>query len=702
MKGAYRPDVDGLRAIAVTSVVAYHAGIPGVRGGFIGVDIFFVISGFLITRLLMVEQMTDGRIDLLGFYARRARRLLPAFLLVTMACLLLGACLLLPVSDELASLAHSARYASIFLSNVFFSWSLVGGYFDPGVDQFPLLHTWSLAVEEQFYLIWPALLIALAATAKRAKLSFVVLSLAAILFVSFASFAYCLLGTYGTGGQPVRAFYLLWARAWELSLGALAAIAALRIEWRSRVAGNILCFLGIAGLIAAIAFLNEDLPFPGWVALLPTLSACALIIGGHIWEDNPVAKMLSSAPMVAIGLMSYSWYLWHWPLLAIARTVTLGSVDTVRDAAICLLALGLAWLTYRYVENPLRYGKVPALMPSGSALGAAVCSVAGLALISIAIERWDARRQLDPDSRYAGLLHAARDVNPLVDRCLVGQGVPLHPADTCTLPGSDANAPTIVVWGDSHADHYVPAIAYAAQSQSKLATWRTLERTHPLCAPLMDVMQTKGGRPAIKCQRFNEAVLAEVMAWPRRELAAVVLSARWLLFRDEKPFPLKDHNLRIGISLGTDIKTMNRVAPAEGLVRGLSASLERLNELGVPVVILAPVPEQKFDPISCMARADMAFCSVSRGVTDALRADTMRVLREVAAKYENVSVVDPVEQLCDSSHCPVERRGVLIYRDDDHLSASGAKTLAPWIAAEFYRTGIPGGIAHANVGGRYK
>ena len=322
----YRPDIDGLRAIAILTVVGSHVGLPWWSGGYVGVDVFFVISGFLITSLLVTEAVQYRRIHLWAFYARRVRRLLPAFLTVLLGTLLLGAIYLVSLDGEQQGLAKSAIAAVLLNANHYF-WHATGGYFDRPAELQPLLHIWSLSVEEQYYLIWPVALIGLLYWQPRFDYRRKVA--AALFFVAFVSF---LFSVWCLSRTQSAAFYLMPARAWELAIGAIAALIPLQAQSsRSAIVGIALGYGGLAAIAFAVTMYNQTTPFAGGAALLPVLGAVAIIAGNGLAPNGLPTRLLSSKAMVGIGLVSYSWYLWHWPLLAITRTVRPGAPDLPRD-----------------------------------------------------------------------------------------------------------------------------------------------------------------------------------------------------------------------------------------------------------------------------------------------------------------------------------------------------------------------------------
>ncbi len=339
----YRPDIDGLRALSIVAVVIYHAFPTLLPGGFVGVDIFFVISGYLITGIIL-QGLQAQRFSLIGFYRRRIQRIIPAVLLVLVFCLVTGWWILLPY--EYAMLGKQTGAAAVFAPNILF-WS-EAGYFDTDSRLKPLLHLWSLGVEEQFYLAWPLLLLLL--TRAKDHLAYLIVALL------LASFAASVLVT----ADPAAHFFLPHFRAWELLTGAL--LACRPFSTAPRRAGATLVASGLAMLAAAAWLISSRSDFPGWWALLPTAGAALAIYAG---PDNSVSRILGSRVLVFIGKISFPLYLWHWPLLTFARLMEPAEPQPlIRLTAVAVSAV-LAWLSFRLVETPLRYhpGRtVPALL----------------------------------------------------------------------------------------------------------------------------------------------------------------------------------------------------------------------------------------------------------------------------------------------------------------------------------------------------
>jgi peptidoglycan/LPS O-acetylase OafA/YrhL len=491
----YRADVDGLRAIAVLAVIAFHLGSYRFHGGFVGVDVFFVISGFLICSLIFSD-LEAGKFSLARFYERRIRRILPALLVVLAVTTIAAAFILMPPRFE--DYAESLAAAALSFSNFFF-WQ-TAGYFDAPAETKPLLHTWSLAVEEQFYLVFPLLLAAL----HRFRKPIVIAVLAVIALVSLT------VSAYGAFADPTGTFYLPFRRAWELLLGALIALGAapvLRGVW-----AHVVGLAGVALIGASVFLFDQQTPFPGLAALAPCLGAAFVIAAGRAGEGI-VAKALAFPPIVLIGLMSYSLYLWHWPIIVLFREETLQvSLTHIQQAEILALCFGLALLSWLFVERPLRHVRASQRVVFGAAgAGTAVIVAAAVAIIVT-----DGLPQRVPEN-------VARLASFSVD-----EGYERYRTGVCFLDSHHSDAPfdaaqclrrnrgerSIMLLGDSHAAHF----------------WSTLARQ----MPDVDILQAtaSGCRPTVgheqgaaRCRQLMDFVYGDYLAHNPVDL--VVISAAW-------------------------------------------------------------------------------------------------------------------------------------------------------------------------------
>lgn len=479
---AYRPDIDGLRAVAVISVVAFHAFPHSLRGGFIGVDVFFVLSGFLITSIIIAD-LANGSFRLRTFYARRVKRIFPALIVVLLTVLLLGCTF--RYTDEYKELGKQVVASAGFAANLLF-WQ-EANYFDLAAETKPLLHLWSLGIEEQYYILWPMLLWLCWRTNKRALPYLVGL----LLIGSF------LLNIKAMGTSPAEAFYSPLTRAWELFAGGLLAIASSSYtklpfavpdaRLQARVA-NLLAISGSGLLAASLILISRSTPFPGWAALLPVAATCMLVgAGPRSWIARHV---LSHPVLVGIGLISYPLYLWHWPLLVLTRGWIGEAGSAPVRSGVVALSVGLAWITYRYLEYPIRFGQSP--MRSVPRLGGALAALAGLGVLAMTYG-WT----LQPGdmNSYAAYFDAFRTgVSPAREELVeINQNQCNFYDFESTLPTRVPRAAinpdcytshsprTVLLWGDSHAAHLFSGLRKTLPSDtSLLLVYASGCRPHPI------------------------------------------------------------------------------------------------------------------------------------------------------------------------------------------------------------------------------
>jgi len=490
----YRPDIDGLRAIAVLLVVAYHIGIRGVSGGFIGVDIFFVISGFLISGILLREQAT-GTFSILRFYERRVRRILPALIAVLIFTFIAGYFALLP--NEMKELGQSILAATFSAANIYF-WRNSGYFQAPALSK-PLLHTWSLAVEEQFYVVFPILLLLLHRFALR-RIKLVILLLAVGSFMASAVEVY---------GRPGSTFYLLPTRAWELLLGTILALDIVPCP-RSKLSRNATALTGLALILIAAFVFTSQTSFPGSAALLPCLGA-ALVIASGVTGTSAVGRLLSTPPFVFIGLISYSLYLWHWPLLLINKFEYFHQIH-LSDPWLFLAMLVAATLSWRFIEQPFRSGALK--LPRKQLFAAAGVSVA----ITSALSAWAILSGGIPGRFSPDLLALAHyseggwTESQWTGQCFAYAAFPSI-APQCLEPASER--PHFLLFGDSHAAHlsYGLTTAFPEIEFSQAAASN--------CKPLL----TSRNSPDAFCRQIVSAVFDRFL--PSHPVQGVILSALW-------------------------------------------------------------------------------------------------------------------------------------------------------------------------------
>ncbi len=636
----YRPDIDGLRAIAVLSVVAYHAFPHVARGGFTGVDVFFVISGYLISGLIL-EDLHRGRFSFRRFYARRFRRIFPALIVVLAACLVYGAVALAP--DEFRELGKQAAAGAGFSSNLL-QWSQAG-YFDEKATAKPLLHLWSLGVEEQFYFAWPIILFLAYGRARR----FTIVC-ASLLLLSFA------MNLWLTHSSPSAAFYLPLPRFWELLCGSLLAYAARSGGTRSagndgesRVsaigAGDWRAVLGLAMIVGGFFLIDAERAFPGWWALLPAVGTTLLISAPQARLNR---KLLSWAPLVFVGLISYPLYLWHWVLLTFARMANFGEepARNVRIAAIAISAV-LAWLTYRWVEKPIRFSGHRDAIPRGLIASMAVCALAGGVIYmtdgfafrypaqirSLAAFHYDQERDFYETSYRGGecMLSAQETFADWSPRC---------------VDAADGAAPLVALWGDSHAASLYPGL----QAEQKQRVFRIAQFTASACPPVLGLKSERRRY----CEAFNDAVLGQLRAL---KPDVVILEAHWALYTGNNGWPELD-------------------------AAALHRTIEALQQVGLRhIIVMGSLPTWK------IYQPRVAFEIWRRGgvlkdrTAEYLDAEPFAADRfaRAATRGTQATFISPLDLLCRDGACLIStdpNSATPLAWDNDHLSLAGSAFLA--------------------------
>ncbi|VTU21484.1 O-acetyltransferase OatA [Variovorax sp. SRS16] len=631
----YRADIDGLRAIAVLSVVGVHAFPDWLRGGFIGVDIFFVISGFLISTIIIGSLEGEG-FSYRAFYARRIKRIFPALVLVLAASLAFGWFVLL--ADEWEQLGKHVAAGAAFVSNFAF-WS-EAGYFDNAAETKPLLHLWSLAVEEQFYILWP-LLLGLAWLRKWNPP-------AVILAVAALSFGINVLTIHS---HPTAAFYLPASRFWELMVGGMLAYIVLhRPQWLSRGRG-LQSILGLLLIASGLVLIRSGSAFPGWWALLPTLGAFFCIAAGpSAWLNR---SLLSSRVLVGFGLISYPLYLWHWPLLVYARILEDGTPNRRVRLLAVLASIALAWLSYRFVERAARRSARAAVL---RVLVIAMVVIAALGALA-ATQRLAARHG-DP---YIGQVMAA------VKDWTYPEGLAPAEVDGEKVYRIGHGARTVLLFGDSHLEQYGPrAVELARTAPDALAT--TYFATWGGCAPMPGVFEDKN----VDCDKRRSAMIR--LALDSR-VDAVVIGACWNCYfvkqtlpsatlADNEGYYFFDGRKRHGFRNGGDGAEL-AFASLESLLKELAARKT------VYLMLDNPIGDE-FDPKrlllggSRLGRMDVTRSTPTTPWPPAQKQLYLR-LRELAQKTGAI-VIDPVPALCKDDQCiRTTPDGTPIYKDGDHL-----------------------------------
>jgi peptidoglycan/LPS O-acetylase OafA/YrhL len=646
---SHRDDIDGLRAIAVGLVILFHYGVPGFSGGFVGVDVFFVISGFLIGGIIERE-LKEGSFSFLRFYERRVRRIFPALFAMLFAAGAVAAVLLFPA--DFVRFGQSALAAALFWSNLhFFN---TADYWDVAASAKPLLHTWSLAVEEQFYLVFPLLLVALARVGRRWKLA----ALATLFVLSFAG------SVWAVKFSPAAAFYLAPLRFWEFLMGAgLPSFASLRTFARddNKFLPVILAAAGLGMILFAGLTLTRASAFPGLGALLPCLGAALLIWAGQ--RDNAVSRLLSLKPIVFLGLISYSLYLWHWPVRVFAQT-WLVTLSPWQSAGCAALTFVLAVLSWRFVEQPFRRRNAVARRPLFLAAAGAMAAVCGFALV--VVQTGGFKQRFDP--RIQAIMAQSGQPKGALAKCFGLKPAEVNAMSLCGF-GAEAAPASFVLWGDSHAQAIMPAVADIARKYGR----KGLFAGSPSCAPLMGVDRYD----APDCRAFNDHVLATILA--HKEIGTVILMARWGKNAQGTAYGIEgDGFVPIGDDEGRAEKPADNAAI---FARGLKRTVAALRAAGKRVVLVGPVPEIGWtvpDVLARLAQEHRENTVVAPPASKfyAREKEVLPLFRHMAAK-KGVRAVFPHDYLCKSGRCAVRKNGIPLYRDEHHLSDYGARKLEP-------------------------
>lgn len=621
----YRPDIDGLRAVAVIAVLLHHVWPKVISGGFIGVDVFFVISGYLITKIVAAE-ISDGSFSFASFYTRRARRLLPALMVVLIAVVAAGWFFLLP-TDYLATLRASFA-ATVFSSNILFWRDLSEGYFAKDAKLNPLLHTWSLGVEEQFYLLFPIFLLLCARVFPGRTKHLVVVGIALSLGISILLI----------DGKSVAVFFLAPFRAWELLIGSAFALGVIPLI-RNEFARHCAVGLGLLAICASTVIYSPATTFPGLAALLPVLGSAAVIhAGGQGLKSGP-QSLISTHAVVYVGRISYSLYLWHWPLVVFAKYVLQIEIGLLSGLLIMLLSCVLAALSYHFVEIPFRASrntKDRKFMRYGIATSIAL---AGISLAGVAFGGFENRV-----SEQARVFDRARDLEvpfKLCDRRV----------DWCVI-GAKSEKPTLIFWGDSHMLAWAPAIDQELQASGRSAYLVV----HRACPPVWGLKSAK----ETTCLPANLRVMQFLSR--RTDIGVVVLAANWQLY-------LNPDRIQAVHSSG------DRVGRRGLLESAISSTIEGLLESGVNVSIIGQVPTYGSNVPFELARnfGHLSGAHDLSASVDSFGPFLARTAMRSGAKYVDIASV-----MCRPD-CEVQRRGKSLYKDEQHLSSWGALAYASLI-----------------------
>ena len=668
----FRRDIEGLRAIAVLAVVGGHAGVPFVSGGYVGVDVFFVISGFLITSLLLNERRATGSISITGFYARRATRLLPAATVVILATLA-AAWAWLPAT-RFPSIALDAVAGAFYGLNLRLAYTGTE-YLNADAAPSPLQHFWSLAVEEQFYLVWPLLLIAATMAWRRHRFT-VTLPVAVLLTVIAGSFVLSVVHTASGGPWP---YFGTHTRAWELAAGALIAVFAGHLARLHRHAAAVITWSGLAAIVAAVFWFTEDTPFPGHAALLPVVGSVAVIAGGCAQPGGGAGLLLNRGPFQFIGKISYGFYLWHWPVLLIAPAALGVPASLPLHLLLCLVALVISVACFHLVENPIRTRRALKRLPwrgigVGAALSATTAGFAGVAFwfppsisgSGTAPDTAQAVAESDnPEETLHGLITDSMTMtsipaNLTPELAGIGSDRPVIYREDChaapedesprtdCVYGDPTGDKTVVLIGDSHAAQWFPALNEISRQQG----WRLLPRTKSACsAPTVLTHSEIFGRDYHECVAWRDDTLDEIA---EREPDMVIMSSSDA-----------DGNRPLGTS-----------DPLRTWVDGWVEAYLRVASPDTALVNILDTPWAKTNVPDCLAGNPDRIEECHRPVADAIKQPERRHAAREALQPIVDTVIDPTSWLCDETDCPVIVGNLLVYRDGHHMTTDYSRMLA--------------------------
>lgn len=655
----YRPDIDGLRALAVLGVVIYHVDPAIMPGGFLGVDIFFVISGYLISLIIFREQI-NAHLGFTDFYGRRIRRLFPALILVLASALGFGYFALL--ADEYEQLGRHAVSAIVFLLN--FRQMSEAGYFDVVSYGKPLLHLWSLSVEEQFYIVWPILFLLF----RRLRFDL----LRALVLCAFFSFAYALwLGDIA----PDQAYYHPLTRFWELLVGAAMAylhytkgVNWLPVGWRSPMARNILSASGMALVAGALLGFSKNWQHPGPATLWPLVGAMALIATG---PSALINRLLAVRPLVLVGLISYPLYLWHWPILSYIRIMESG--HPIQWVLWCgaVLALALAWLTYQWIELPLRMTREKRRVTLFL-----VCAMGVLLMVAAAIAMQGGL------PKRAGLLYFQAQKSQMIREARQDQScMALFPKNEAPVYCRQHNAGDrmIALIGDSHAHALFPGVAELAESRG----YGTLMLANSGCPPLIGAVMGRNHAERQQCARSIKKI-HDVLDNDKRVIS-VILVSRGPQYLTGLGFGAVEREYTyppIASESSDDNSTMSNAI--EVFANGLAATARHVHENGVRVTYLLQVPELGVAAKDCLGRPmtlrqGMNKCTVEYEVYRSRMHSYRTLALNLATALPYLNIVDAEKVFCSPTTCSGLINEQLLYADDNHLSVTGSRKIAPLV-----------------------
>lgn len=635
----YRPEIDGLRAIAVLSVILFHLQVAGFAGGFIGVDVFFVISGYLITGIIL-QDYNAGQFTFADFYKRRIRRIMP-LTVVVYACTLLVSYLLF-FSEQYKSVNHVLKSSLLFVSN--FLLLRKPGYFDPSMQENPFLHTWSLSVEEQFYIFFPLGIYLLLRYVKGGyKYGLVVIAV-----LSFIA------NIIVTAHNPQKAFYWPHTRAWQLMCGAILATGLVKTTLKQWL-NNLLSIAGVLMIIAGVVLYREGIVYPGWNAVLPVVGACCIIYGAA--SGTVVNMLLAYRPMVFVGKISYSLYMWHWPIWVFASFLVIGPLSLAQKAMLIAVTFIVSYASYRLVEQPFRSKK--AVANPFTVWGIACSSVLLLLLALLFIKNHDGISRTGKANYDAAINSKGDKIWKELHKLEAANKKDFTQLQPYRL-GADTSAPTFLLWGDSHARALAPGVDAVAKENGAAG--------YVLCAsscpPLLGL---RFADDMAGLQAFNENTMLFIEHHP--EIKTIILSARWTSYYTD-PYIVAD---KLEQSLA---KPEEQLSQQRLFCMGLSLTIEGLKALGRNVIVIEPLPELKAT-VNEMLVIQKLFGTGRKAFSESntsFYTSNNDFLTTMRNRCNGVTLLNLSGNLFAQS--PLVSDSIVLYRDRNHLSETGAYHVA--------------------------
>ena len=654
----YRPEIDGLRALAVLAVAFFHISLPVFSGGYVGVDVFFVISGFLITSIIY-KDFSNKNFSVINFWERRIRRILPALSVVIFFTLLFGLFFLVP--NHFLDLGQSIGTQSLFITNYMF-WR-ESGYFDNPAQFKPLLHTWSLSVEEQFYVLLPIIFFVSKKFNKKIFRSLIL----SLLILSF------LLSVFYLENHKNSVFYFLPFRAWELLLGSCLAMNYIPTKKLNKYVVELVAFISIIIILLCFIIYDQSTEFPGIFALPVCLGTAVFIWVNSSNYSKLVNIIFTNKVTVFIGKLSYSFYLIHWPVLIFGSYIALRPLTIIESLFLLLLSMILSFFSWKYIEQPIRQKRI--LKSKRSIYIYAIFTLFIFFIIGILIHinngfpnRFNNQVNL--------LANGNIDNNPRRLECHYISNKDIHLGNLCerNVRLEDPKQPSFISWGDSHADAIMPLLEEIAL-ENDLAMYHASKNS---CPPLINTIPINSSK---ECYEFNNYMLKNISD---KGIKNVILTARWLVYTKGRSDiePLNETSPLL-VTYGSNNKYINPERAIKNLEKHLNETIDIINSLDATVWIIEQPPEQQLlSPPDQLAQysirgRDISNLGVERSVHQNRENYVSEIMHSIAKTNQRVHIISPDVVLCDEKKCNLEYKGISIYRDDDHLTVSGSKILKP-------------------------